>query len=669
MLLYKRKGLEYGIFRYAMLYSEIEDKLLALTREHPENVRFDVMGYSREGRKLFLVTVAGDVSESFIGGYKEGRARLINGPKRALEALEEKRICPPLPLLINCNIHGNEISGADGMLTFIDEVLKSPEKERYLNDCVLLISICLNPDGRCRGLDILNGCGVDLNRDWMAQTQSETRALISGCLKEYYPTILVDMHGYMSSGNIIIDGCTPPHNPLVEYDLLSSHIIGNSEAMAREIKRRTGLDTDIPALTMEYGWDDYSPVYTTGYFMCNGAVTHTIETNFPSEEGAYITHFAAVGMLDYVHENKTELYKNQCMFYHRGILNEKENEFHADFYIIKNERKPAVAKTVDQLIFNGVSVFVNANGDFVVPLSQPLRPLIHNMLWQGEDISDRTENCYDISFYSHSVMRGLTVYPVSGESEETAGLTPAKPQATEVVSPVESGKKKARILAVTESGAIDSVLAEAGYECSFLPFSELNAGWKIDSSSYDVLIVGGTRELMWEDAYDENQGVGYQNSWGLRDRGRREVIRAAKESKRLLLFGYADMKLNEAVNRVRVGQYIYDESNGSFEMLLDIADPLCAGYRHSEVFYLVSPVAFEDITGSSSARYSTGSFINGFNRNKGRMDGHIAAFHAEDGEYNTVMIGFDPVYRGYTDASFDILLNAAAILTAVREAR
>ena len=682
MLLYKRAGKEYGIFRYAVLFSEIENRLDELSKKYKKNLRYDVMGYSNEGRELFLVTVASDVSKQYLSDYSEQRKKLFENPKEALKNFDEKN-CPPLPILINCNLHGNEISGTDGMFTFIEEILSSEEKDRYLKDAVLLISICLNPDGRSRGLDSTNGHCVDLNRDFMTQTQPETQALISGCIKKYYPTVFLDMHGYMASGNILIDPCTPPHNPFSEYDLLEKHLLENARSMALEIKKRTNLDTDIPAEIWDDGWEDYCPVFTTGYLMLNGAVAHTIEVNFPSEEGAYVAHCAAVGMMNFLHDYKQSLYKNQCVFYQRGIENKKDNEFHTDYYLIKADKNPATEKTIEQLIFNNIAVFKNEKGDYVVPLEQPLRPLIHNMLWNGEDISDMIKECYDVAFYSHTVMRGLDVSKHTKDSDEVQNLKPIDSSAKYFPKIKETKTKtKAdglRVLAITESGTIDEILSKAGYDVHFLPFSELNTGWKIDTSAYDVLIAGGTKSQFWEDPFEDFAGVSYQVSGGLWNRGRLELLRAAKEFDKLILFGYAGMAINEQLGKIKAhtltpeedrgssydpetNKYTFNASNGSFKMLPMKEDVLCNGYDDEKIFYLVAPVAFNEVDATVSLRFAKNSFINGFNKNKSEMDGLIAAFHKTDGTCKTVVFGFDPVYRGYTDVSFQMLLNAVEFL-------
>ena len=681
MLLYKRKNQEYGIFRYAVLFSEIEGRLKKLSEKYNENMRFDVMGHSNEGRELFLVTLAKDVSDSWLDEYSKQRLNLLSNPGAALSGLDEKN-CPPLPILLNCNLHGTEISGTDGMFTFIDEVLGGDKKEQYLNDAVILISICLNPDGRSRGLDILNGHGVDLNRDWMAQTQPETRALITGCLKKYYPIMLVDLHGFMASANILIDACTPPHNPFAEYDLLESHLLNNSLAMAAEIKKRTNLDTDIPAEIWEDGWEDYSPVYTTGYFLINGSITHTVELHFPSEEGAYAAHCCGVGVLNYVNENKLKLYKDQCEFYKRGIENKKDNEFHTDYYILDTEsNKPAVLKTVEQMIFNKISVYLNENGDYVVPLAQPLRPLIHNMLWSGEDISDSVKSFYDVSFYSYPVMRGFNVRKADKDSSEVQNLQEVSE--TKKYFPLnlikEAGRNDVRILVVSESGMTDEILTEMGYNVHMIPFSELNTGHRISPSQYDIFVVGGSKTLLWEDAFDDYLGIGYHNSWGLRERGRQEVLDSALQFKNLILFGYGGMRVNENISRIaanplfmegadgkpydlETGKYAFYPPNGSFRLSLTDNDPLCAGYKKEEVFYFVAPVAYESADAEISMRFTENSFINGFNMDKKAMDGHIAAFHKTAGEYKTVIFGFDPIYRGYTDHSYNMLKNAVELV-------
>ena len=138
------------------------------------------------------------------------------------------------------------------------------------------------------------------------------------------------------------------------------------------------------------------------------------------------------------------------------------------------------------------------------------------------------------------------------------------------------------------------------------------------------------------------------------------------------------MKVNEALNRIdakvlelttrsiegdNTSKYMINISNGSFKMDLDTTDPLCHGYRESEIFYLVGHLAFESADADVAIRFRKDCFINGFNKNKGEMDGHIAACHKIGDAEKTVLFGFDPAYRGYTDHTYGLLFNAISMVS------
>ncbi len=740
MLINRKAGEEYGLFRYAALYSELAGRLDALREKYPQNLRYESIGKSNEGRDILLVMVGEDVGDGWLAAYQAQRAEAYRDPDgfRARMTGREK-----LPVMFNCNLHGSEISGTDGMLSFIDELL-STELKGALACCNLFISLCMNPDGRSRGYDILNGQGVDLNRDWMTQSQPEIRALIEGIFRRFYPAVLVDLHGFMGSANIIIDACTPPHNPFFEYDLLEPTLIENARAMAGCITERVGVDCDIPAVDWKDGWEDYSPIYTPVFFLCLGTVAHTIETNFPSPEGAYIIHCAAVGLLEHLRGSAQTLLRNQCEIWSRGIHDTPQAQKTPAYYRIPaaGQRDLApVYETVNLMLRNGLRVCTAPNGDFVVPAAQPLRTLVHNMLWQGEDISDKIDNCYDISFYSYPVMRGFCCEPldrldepltdlagsvalrredalpagafaVSGGTIDSvrlinamvrAGCTVRRETATgnlridsvqerELAASfakthdlrfcaqdggaVQRIDRVPRILTVADSGGVDELLCELGFESAFLPFSELNRGYRIDESQYDLLVVGGTDYALWNDVFDDLLGNTYQVSWALRERGRRELARAVQAMPSRILYGFSGLRLSEGAGLFETAEtkpvelststgkqtaenWMLSVPNGAFSMRLDPSHPLCLGYREQEIFYLVAPVTFSQAGGDTPIRFApAGSFLNGFNKRKGETDGQIAAVCRKTAAGGDVLLGFDPSFRKYTDESYRILTNA-----------
>ena len=78
----------------------------------------------------------------------------------------------------------------------------------------MVFNIVHNPDGRVAG-QRTNGNGFDLNRDYLTQSQPETKASVA-LMQEWIPPEVLDQHGYVTP--TLIEATTKPHNPSIEYD-------------------------------------------------------------------------------------------------------------------------------------------------------------------------------------------------------------------------------------------------------------------------------------------------------------------------------------------------------------------------------------------------------------------------------------------------------------------
>jgi hypothetical protein len=243
--------------------------------------------------------------------------------------------------------------------------------------------------------------------------------------------VLLDLHGYMNP--MLIEPCTPPHNPNYEYDLFIKWALDQAEAMEAELLAQTGLPAQIPYRDTEQGWDDWAPIYTPMYAMYHGAYAHTLETSFRGEKGVS-AHYAAVwGALKFVAENRKEMIWDQIEIFKRGFLDFDQmligNDLAAiDFpaaYVIPagdplQQSAHQAARLVDFLIFNDVQVAQATegfelkdnsypSGTYVVWMNQPKRGLANTILWDGWDISsDPGLDMYDISSWSHPHLWGVT---------------------------------------------------------------------------------------------------------------------------------------------------------------------------------------------------------------------------------------------------------------------
>jgi len=114
----------------------------------------------------------------------------------------------------------------------------TPEVQAILENTILLFNVVQNPDGRVAGTRS-NSNGIDINRDFMTQSQPETRATVK-ILTEWNPMITLDLHGFVNP--MLIEPCTPPHNPNYEYDLYLQWALYQAYAMEAELEHQLGAD-------------------------------------------------------------------------------------------------------------------------------------------------------------------------------------------------------------------------------------------------------------------------------------------------------------------------------------------------------------------------------------------------------------------------------------------
>jgi hypothetical protein len=150
------------------------------------------------------------------GHHKDLRKLMIKDPEKALALIEDYDDFN-VPVFINGSIHGNEYPGTDACMRLIEYLAydNSEEVKAILDNIILLINVVQNPDGRVLGTRA-NANGIDINRDMITQSQPESRATVS-VITEWNPMVFLDLHDDVQP--MLIEPCTPPHNPNYEYDL------------------------------------------------------------------------------------------------------------------------------------------------------------------------------------------------------------------------------------------------------------------------------------------------------------------------------------------------------------------------------------------------------------------------------------------------------------------
>lgn len=139
-----------------------------------KRVRLEVVGRTEQGRPLHLVTL---------------------GQRSAAQA----------SVLFLGSQHGNEPAGRETSLALVRDLAftTDPALVRQLSAQAVLVVPSANPDGRqanSRG----NSAGVDINRDHLALTQPESRA-IAKLLRDRGPDVVLDLHEYGPGVPVLYD--------------------------------------------------------------------------------------------------------------------------------------------------------------------------------------------------------------------------------------------------------------------------------------------------------------------------------------------------------------------------------------------------------------------------------------------------------------------------------
>ena len=325
---------------------------------------YRVTGQSANGFDLYAVTINAldtKAQRHDFANWQKIRRVALDHPENAQKMLANVGANAKIPLMIQAGIHGNESEGIDATLMLIERLATTPYGadpfvDDVLNHSILIVNVIQNPDGHILN-QRANGNNFDLNRDWLTQSQPETKATFP-LIQEWLPADLLDQHGYVTP--TLIEATTKPHNPGIEYDMWLKWNQGRIDANEAAVNAlgyavtrpindwcidgsfynpATGL---CPDGTNRWGpewaesWDDWGPFYTPMYSqlvglngstveMCNSTgtgclVPGTTLTPPRGRLGARTAQYTiATSTLTYDIANRVELMNDQLEVYRRGV--------------------------------------------------------------------------------------------------------------------------------------------------------------------------------------------------------------------------------------------------------------------------------------------------------------------------------------------------------------
>ena len=408
-------------------------------------ITVEVYGKTYENRELLLLTVTSPRNHQKLTEIKEKRRAIIDG-KVAKEDL--KNI--PLVIWMGYSVHGNEASGQNSSLlsAYHLAAAQGDDIEKYLENTVVLIDPCINPDGGNRFATWVNHnrsqtlvsdpssrefsetwpggrtnhYWFDMNRDWLYQQLPESKGRLAKYY-EWWPNILTDHHEMGSNSTFFFQPGVPertnPMTPVRNIELTKK--IGTYHAK--------GLDKIGSLYYSEQNYDDF--YYGKGSTLpdINGAV------GILFEQGSSRGHLQETnnGLLSFPATIRNQFSATLSTLKAGGEMHMELMEHMQDFYknrpdygyktISFGDSKDPIAtwEMVQVMLRNKIQVYAHPEkkGIFLVPSEQPQKRLIHSLFEKRTTFTDSA--FYDISAWTLPLCMNVP-YSFSTKAEKLGEL-------------------------------------------------------------------------------------------------------------------------------------------------------------------------------------------------------------------------------------------------------
>ncbi len=239
----------------------------------PRMTLFDI-GETTLGQPLMLAVISGPENLKSLDKFQSIQRALCHAPPvNAADALGRLQKIPVF-VSINCSIHAGEIGPSQMSAELAYRLLSrdGPLVQKILKNVILLLIPVHNPDGldmvvdwykKYAGTKYQDGpfpflyhhyCGHDINRDWFALTQKETRATVEKVYNVYRPQIVMDLHQMGSLGpRMVLPPYVDPYDSAID-PVVQAEMAAIGTAIASDLTAK-----DYAGVGYNLFFDSYSP--------------------------------------------------------------------------------------------------------------------------------------------------------------------------------------------------------------------------------------------------------------------------------------------------------------------------------------------------------------------------------------------------------------------------
>ncbi len=441
-----------------------------------ENAKLYSYGQTYEGRELIYLVITGKENFTNIDQHRMNIQKLAD-PRKLNRRENVDKIIDSTPAVawMAYSIHGDEVSSTDAAVFVAYQLAAGTDQQtqEILKNVIVCIDPLENPDGRERILSQHQQWGgvipnpdvqslnhramwpwgrtnhylFDLNRDWFATVHPETRGKVQAIL-DWNPQFLVDAHEMGAYDTYLFN---PPREPFNPY---------NHSSIYKWWKR---FAEDQAVAFNQYGWSYYTrdwneeiyPGYGSSWGIFAGVVGILYEQSRTSgqfikrpdgsettfREAVHHQFVSSMANLSTVAANREELLEDYYQIRKNAVDSNPKEAFVFPFsnnldrldsfvetlkrqtievYVTENNIRLASAKTNANKKIKNTQI---KGGALIVPLNQPLKALIQNILQfdirldtksmekeRREVLKNNESTLYDVTAWSLPLAFGLEGY-------------------------------------------------------------------------------------------------------------------------------------------------------------------------------------------------------------------------------------------------------------------
>lgn len=366
-----KQVLGYDVGERITSHSEMLHYFEALEKSSPNMLSITEYGRTWENRKLIYVAIGSSENITNLDSFAAKMEQLSD--PRITNKSQARNIAQSIPssVWLAYGVHGNEISSTDAAMMTAYHLLaavNNPINQKILENTIVFIDPLQNPDGHSRFVNryyetvglIDNGDRLnaehnepwpqgrsnhylfDMNRDWLALTQPETKGRVKA-LNKFHPLVVIDLHEMGGDSSYYF---APPAQPL------NPHMTETQIEMISKVGVNNGKHFD--AFGFDYFtrevFDAFYPGYGDSWPVFYGAAASTYEVGsargeiFRKNTGEFLSykqtiqkHFvASISTAELVANNREEFLNNFYDYQVSAIRKGKSNK--QRIYILPNTR-------------------------------------------------------------------------------------------------------------------------------------------------------------------------------------------------------------------------------------------------------------------------------------------------------------------------------------------